>query len=454
MKWLLSAVHNFLQTEQIPDDEDMLSIPLKGGGQVVLIRPTGQSYKDTFLIKYQTIKQSEETYKLSFRLLRTSTSIADVLSFLQTQPISDDIDRQSFASFHHPQRRESIVRVPKPLPPWWGEINGLERDYQKSDYCSIPVQGITNATMMRYIHPSCTQYVLLLGEDHDEDGNFVQFLEALLQAGSCPVDIIVEKEYKRSVARYNGRQVFSHRYWKSKRSHLYYLREDMDQCTSRSEKFTVQREFVEKCILPFQGRVRFWSEDLRLSDDFIFLQFLSVDLNREMSLIQREYRKEFFDCLTDFSLYAENKDHYATAMDRLLEKVEDLVRRVFEKVEFQGSVQQTRRRGLFAGVPLATVKDWMELIARSDEEYRSRFAALFDIPACERVLRLLDEQKNRLIVIFTGAKHTAKLVQMLTHDGLQPVKTYRRPSSIMVPRVALSGRTPWMQLYQKMMQKK
>lgn len=459
-KWLPPIIRFFLETDHVPE-EDMISIPLSGHREVVLIRPTGVLYRDTFLLRYQSKKQTDEAYTLSTRLPRTPSSIRDVIAFLQRQELSPTLQRQTYATFDHRHRlqQQQQSMVPRPLPSWWTQMDRLEKDFFRNEYHIVAIEGIANATMMRYLHPSSNQYVLILGEDHDEDGNFVQFLQGLLQTGSCPVDMIVEKEYKRSMARYAGSQVFSHRHWKSNKSHLYYLRQDLEQCTAPTVKTSQllsrgHRHFVEQCILPFQGRVKFWSEDLRFTQDFIFLQFLSVDLDDETTALQQQYRREFFERLTDYRLYAEHRDQYMASMQAFLERVQDLVSQIFERVEFEEHTTEQRWRHFFEDLPLAKVREWMEMIARSDDQYRARFAALFDIPACERVLRLLREDKNRMIVVFTGAKHTSKLVQMLTSDRLYAVKTYRSPSRLSIPSITVSEPTPWMELYQKILHKK
>lgn len=423
---MAKSVQDFLLSEE--EEDDMFSWNMRPDRDVTLIRPTGRLYRDTFLFRYTAKASKEETFAFTMRMPRTQEYVDQVVAFL-------------------------LQKQPKHYPPWWQQITTFETTFTRNVYEDVVIEGCKNATLLRNVSDKYNKYVLIIGEDHHKDGNFVSFLQDVLDNTSCPIDIVIEKEERRSVAKYEGKQVFSHHYWRSHKSHLYHVKQELGTCTSGCEE-PYTDTFLQECILPFQGRVRFWSEDIRFTPSFIFLQFLSVHIDEDTWHLQTQYRQQFYDLLTDTDLYHDNRQEYLRRMDRYLEDVRDLVNKVFERVEFQEEPIRRKWRDFFEGLPKETMEEWVDILRHQTNEYHEHYGPLFDLPACHRILKLLQEPCHRIILVFTGSAHVTHIARMLAGAGVPSVRTYRNhPSKISIPRVSVSTPTEWMRLYTEKLNK-
>jgi len=508
MSWIPIFVLKFLEVplERIdPPSLSRMAFRLNSAEEIVVVRPVNPAFDHQFIFRYTCVYQysssfSEiddplpETYTLHYRLARTEEEIHRFIWFLQSKmmvvspppfsfsatstasflsqkqefehllfPRKQDranlrrlvslVEISSSSSFSHSREREGEEGWKREVE-YETDIEDLRARLSLSLYCPLQIKkaillrGCTDLRIFRCLSEK-NDLIYLLGEDHNDPGNFMECLSSILRETKCPIDILLESTYDRAEANSALGPFFSH-------DHFFDDDDDADGPISdkdkrRSNCREVAREFAQwivrgkvprqtqtairqntpyfqKCIAPFQGRLKVWATDDRFADRFIFLQFLEIDLESPAAYRQNRDRLVhlFYDRFCDAARFLADFRDYVDRLETVLREIEVFVRCHFPGIRFQirrcvpekGGVRrllQSMNRFL---APDA-VREWLLEISRQSWLEKLYFSCLFDLPTTIRVLRLLRQNEDRLVFVLCGTYHVQNIAALLRNKYRQ-----------------------------------
>jgi hypothetical protein len=463
---------------------------------MTLIRPQGKQFSHEFIV-HVVYHCDHERYTFMYRISRQLDHIKQFVFYYQqwTDIVRDDQSRsckqqnhQKDFSYLWPSKsgiqhleKWSLSKIRNRIVPEYALFITSFLKNRKTDPPldhSVHLTGCITLTTLRCLdplHPKY-QYLFLLGEDHESLGNFPECFTKILKTTQCPIDIIFESSYDLASALSQRGQVFSMDYYdEKKKSNLRQFRQRFEVLCRRGRvpPQTQQHfhkpqhaQYVQKCVVPYQGRVKIWAEEYRYTDQFLFLQMLQLpSATEEEHTMKFEFMMQFFTLFCDAALFLSDFDMYTSRLLRFLKEVETYIRSLYPDIRFSLGHQQghgVRRllKHMQQYLPEKVITLWLDIIYKQCDNQKFHMSALFDLPACVRILRLYQERKDRLVFVLCGAAHTASLVALLTKMNVGDLTIQRiHQQSCPTPRffypaLHSSDRTTRMRYYDRKHQKK
>lgn len=487
------AIYQFLT---MPFDQletlSRLSFPLSSKEQMVIVRTLNIQFNQKFIVHYRYDK-IPESYHFQYRIPRNDMEIRTFLRWIQKNMTDRKIPPswtesenshlykrllsvQTKRSFDKHDRSQTISEYEKEI--------ALVRSHMESYTplsSSVLLTGCNKLEIFRGMRTTGkkNQILYLLGEHHEIGGNMLECLHTILNHTKCPVDIIVEASYDASIANSPLGPFFSMSHFKSSvQSNNRTLSRLYTQCRTKGNvpnpsQMTPGSPYFQNCIVPFQGRVKIWSEDYRFSSKFIYLQFLEIDLEEE------DYQTEkmrlvhaFYHLFCDFQTFHTQFELYYERLRDFLDEVEEFVKRSFPSIHFEIPPRSKGLRRLLESLrflPTETIRYWFQSISEQSLLMKLYFPLLFDIPVVLRIMRLFQIQKDRILITLCGFFHVDNLTDLLIQpfyghnastDSTLWIKRMDIPtgdhSGMLLPYPPLQSNdtTPNIQVYQKNKTKK
>lgn len=293
----------------------------------------------------------------------------------------------------------------------------------------LTIEGCVHITEMRVRTVTNEQMVLLIGEKHTLSGNAEQILKDLLHYNDCPVDVLVEKDFQSHMKP----SVFG---WANNDSNVaYFFNDPLQECTRRG-KVPVDKNildqkyksFYKKCIKPYRGRIKIWATDMRLRSWFTYIYLLKLTPSQ-----RRTYLNPLWQMVFDIDEYRKDPKNYDNRVRELVKNLYDNIiswvftippvnlNKLFNDEKGHMSLMKNLNH-LPYPIVKALCKDTVQKLTNPKilPEY---ILEIMDIDTTTRILRLLSENKNRIIVVFAGYLHTDHIKDLLQNIYLDEKKT-------------------------------
>lgn len=329
------------------------------------------------------------------------------------------------------------------------------------------------------------QFIYLIGENHTFKGNSLDILSEFSKHISCPIDILVEKEYQS--------------YWKVKSNRTYsniveFEYPPLDVCTEkgsvpRSNQILEPRfkKYFENCVYPMKGRVKIWAIDIRRTSIFFLVNNPAVaicySLGYQVLLekIQNDasYRR-WYDSIIDFQKAVYDFPLAGRHLDAYDKKVKELVLQVYKNIpkkapfprlsvkklkEVLREIFETTDKSHLSFVrsvlrfPSVLWQNWREMCLKKLEDDKPNLSSilmstLHDIYAILRLYRIIEKQKEGIILIFAGSAHTTYISKMMMKDeifqrlGFLESKGEDNHAYLPIPHLPCSEKTQMMKIFQ------
>lgn len=329
------------------------------------------------------------------------------------------------------------------------------------------------------------QFIYLIGEHHNYKGNPLEILLNLSKHLSCPIDILVEKTYES--------------YWNEKSFRTYsniveFEYPPLDVCSQKGSvpkpENILDKKFIkyyENCVLPMKGRVKIWAIDLRKTSIFnlvsrpcvsICYSLGKYDLKKKIRE-QKDFKK-FYDTVINFQRAVYDFDLAEQDMVSYDNKIKECVFSVYQHIPksapyprfphailgqvFDEIVATTDKTHInFAKsvlrFPSSLWKNWqkmcLEKINKTNPTISSMLlSTLHDFYAILRLYRIIQKQKEGIIVFFSGSAHTHFIMKLLETDpffellGFLKSKGEEHQVSLPIPLLPCKEKTRMMEVFQ------
>lgn len=306
---------------------------------------------------------------------------------------------------------------------------------QKDLPLRLKIKGYVNISEFKVKNRN--QMIYLIGEDHTQKGNSPQILKDIAQNIDCPIHVLVEKSFDT--------------FWNMEliepvsNSSLFWI-PPLEMCTTKGvvpkdKDLLKHKQFLNKCILPYKGRVKIWAVDIRRTS--IFHLVFRLGLNMVYTLGEKHVLwkiknnpiwKKWYQSVVQFQKHLFNfhlsKQMYNKKIIREIYKIYYLLP--------QNTTPRLKKheiRDLIDNILKTTDKSHLDLYEeiqmfspelRSKLEYQfKRFlkkedpigklllAGLFDLNCFISLHRILKKTKNGLVLMFMGFFHADHLTELL-----------------------------------------
>lgn len=307
------------------------------------------------------------------------------------------------------------------------------------------IEGCTGVQWMRV--EGRNQYILIIGENHQDKGNSIELIKHLADSTNCPIDVIIEDQYESYWNEELGYTQSNSTRFRAEKKRVCY---DPRQIPSSPRKISRSSDFYKTCIRPYQGRLKIWAEDIRSTS--IFKMFLDatfkvfnkyarkrVDLDEiehDFNLLyetDRQFRQWFtrvkrvMKSFFHFNLYHKDASKYHDTILkelRLLFQTEgnpinnqwflhhlDLVLKSRDKSHMTFARDMTRH---FSSSYLNKLKRYVDQEIDNGLFFDTLLnAIIFDVAILLRIQKILRKQKEGLIVCFVGYNHLLNLEEIM-----------------------------------------
>ena len=349
------------------------------------------------------------------------------------------------------------------------------------------------------------QFILMVGEDHSFVGNSDTFLKALAHSTNCPIDVLIEKPFGT--------------YWrlliKNTRSNLirFYF-PPFDVCTDPdkmplSDKdihLPPYKEYKTNCLDPFKGKIKFWGTDIRRTSLFYLVQRLTFTLAmffderypqnprdafrqtiQSDTTLKKWFKslKQMNKALFDFQMYNFSPDYFEKQIrDRLvklykhtpdflkefalgMEPTKKKKKTIEEDIETILRSKDKSHRDLakkvwkLTGGNLEVIKNVQSFFfnkMEADEWYLLFCNHMVDVESILRIYKLIQKQKEGILVFFAGSQHTSVVQEFITHSSAKPsirkIRDFPCPepehkTEVQIPNISCTKKPVRMRQYEK-----
>lgn len=310
----------------------------------------------------------------------------------------------------------------------------------------IKIEGCTEVAWYKIKDRS--QYIYIIGENHNYKGNVLSILKDFSSSLKCPIHVIVEKSYD------SFWDLGIASYYKANSTSFY--QPPLNTCTKKGAIPNTEtlflpenKEYLENCVAPYKGRVKIWAIDVRRTSIFhlIYIPWntcvYSLTENFVLDKIKKDNSwKNWFERtkgilydIFNFSLARNNLVKYDQAIMESLYKYYRAIPK-----DAPETIQKTKEQldDIISGIlltkdkshldfvksilhfPPDVVSKWREIVIKEIE--KKVFSVLFcigihDLYAMIRIARILKKQKEGILLFFGGFTHSKNLRLFLKESG-------------------------------------
>jgi hypothetical protein len=296
--------------------------------------------------------------------------------------------------------------------------------HQRADI-TVKIQGCITVTQYDYESSESRGHIVLIGENHSIPGNTTDLLQELLGKTRCAVDICIEKAYQKTEVIFRNNDVTS--------LTKYFYLPPIDKCSTKGYVLKQDKirdsipAFWKDCIEPYRGRVKIWATDFRYSGMFGTL------MNTDPDETSRRLKTELFEKILMYDAYKKDKNAYNETVKnyyrRYMESRYDTETvRYYMKVLHEGK-NHTRLMHDLEYLPKKVLEEWLRIVktclckdfsvcgmkdipARL-ENFEPMFG-IMDLYTALRIIRLVLQDENRIILFFGGNLHRQLIDKLLT----------------------------------------
>jgi len=346
-------------------------------------------------------------------------------------------------------------------------IDELCRQVYPISTISVKVQGCKSITQYDYSTEKSTGHIALIGENHTYPGNNPALLEEILKKTRCPIDICVERDYEigRVPQKLENSSLMS-----------YFRTDPIRLCSTKGyvpkqdNILSSSPKFWRDCIEPYRGRVKIWSLDLR---EYKFFRVLLIPARNAIAHRQKQV---LFEAILSYDRYKVNPDSYKLVVESEY--------RIYLHIQFPTEDDTRYSTYLDTGknhmrlmhdlgyLPKGVIKQWIRIVKKHlirDEMIRDKFdtmRGIMDIYTALRIVRLIQQEENRIILFFGGDTHRRIIDELLTvyttHVGIQPIYNPKtvvcgkddHKREMILPNIPCNKSTKRMTAYRSRIQKK
>uniref|UniRef100_A0A6C0K5H9 Uncharacterized protein n=1 Tax=viral metagenome TaxID=1070528 RepID=A0A6C0K5H9_9ZZZZ len=298
--------------------------------------------------------------------------------------------------------------------------------YYAGPQFNLKIKGCIQVDTYYVRNNDSEQIILLIGERHNLDGNANKIIDKMYKNTTCPIDIINEQPF---VSLSTSQQMSNASLMAG------------DSCvnngvTPKDDHLDLDRnkQFVDQCIVPYQGRIKKFYEDYRST------KYFRVWSNRVSSgrlpIHQTDYIKillKLKDAVIDFHTYLDDPQIYHTNVVDAIKRIYDRLKESITKQDIENAMKNGEKnhmhlmKGLIDNFDLPTLEEIKQVLDYGDtggigsKRYLTNLVSLvyyYDLPMLLRIVRLLKENKSRYIVCFMGDYHRENLQRLLSIPGL------------------------------------
>lgn len=303
-----------------------------------------------------------------------------------------------------------------------GIINYTGNMPQKDQFFTLHVEGVRCVSRAFVRTIKSQQTILFLGEHHEiTTGNTPQILETLVRELDCPIDVLAEKPYDLGISVPPENNALMSYFRKLSWSKCF-VKGFVPKQTLLADYPEYNKEYFEKCVEPFQGKVKFWGIDIRQMSWFRwFLLKFYKDKKKDPSVLI-SHAKELFCRMLDYDAYLKDpvaydksiKEGYTALFNELIstytlpeDKIAQFKQRFLQKEPSHEKDHMKLMKSVsYLSYPIAKyICDMVRNNVKESFETSLFVRYLQDIYTFLRIVRLVREDKNRMIVLFVGANH-------------------------------------------------
>lgn len=322
--------------------------------------------------------------------------------------------------------------------------------YPSNIQADIEIKGTTDVVL--YKMSKRDQYIVIIGESHDYEGNSNDFLKQLSSQYNCPIHVLVEKSFD-EYWKYSVHQAYN------SNSTVFYF-PPLSYCTRKGKipknaevmKQREHKDYFDHCIAPYRGRVKIWAVDIRSTSIFHLVCYPQITIWYELGQKQmldnvknKKEWKEWLEASRKVQLNLLDMDLARKDLDAYDKKIKDGIIQAYKKIpegapflkmsmerltHTMKEVLDTRDKShlhfmiSLMYLPIEMTRVWITLI--KEKLMKDAFYVLFmigvhDLYMMVRLYRILTTQKEGWVVFFGGYVHSGYINKLisLTKDELK-----------------------------------